>query len=230
MKQLLPLELLISLCAIILCRSVDTLFNYLLIECSTKTQNKPTSQPMNKRKNFQKMLAPPLPPPPPQKYYIKEMQSWDWWEASGPEELCGGPPPETSISCLWSGGGWHPPSQITLSNPWPCRAGSPVHMVNFHLTVGAQQPALPCPTSAPTWVPLQTPPPARPLPLSSQRGRGAGGGLSVEQLFISLCRGNLGLFMEIQMLLHNRCSSEKENCFCLRGVEGIFFFFFFNVV
>lgn len=54
-----------------------------------------------------------------------------------------------------------------------------------------------------------------------QRNRG---GLSAEQLFISLCRGNLGLFMEIQMLLNNRCSSEKENFFCFGG-EGDFFFF-----
>lgn len=42
----------------------------------------------------------------------------------------------------------------------------------------------------------------------------------MEQLFISLCRGNLGLFMEIQTLLNNRCSSEKENFFCFGEREG----------
>jgi len=46
----------------------------------------------------------------------------------------------------------------------------------------------------------------------------------MEQLFISLCRGNLGLFMEIQMLLNNRCSSKKETFFSFLRGRGLFFF------
>lgn len=83
-----------------------------------------------------------------------------------------------------------------------------------------QQPPLPCPTSVLTRMSLQTSPLVPPLPVSSFRESDTRGGLSAEQLFISLCRGNLGLFMEIQTLLNNRCSSEKENFFCFGQREG----------
>lgn len=181
MKQLLPLALLISLRAIILCCSVDTLFNYVLIECSTKTQNKPTSQPMNKRKNFQKMLAPPPLPHPRRNIILKKCRAGTGGKPPVPSSFVVGSHRRHQSHVSGQGEGGIPHPRITLSNPWPCQAGSPVHMADFHLDVGAQQPpaAQPWPTSAPTRVPLQTPPPAPPLPLSSQRGREAGGGLSV---------------------------------------------------
>lgn len=141
-----------------------------------------------------------------------------------------------------------PYPRITLSNPWPSQAGFTVHEAswllktpnniknplwwrsstqpkssciprgpNSHLCAASPLSQLGSPCKLPHWCLLSH---------SPHSGNLRQGGLSVEQLFISLCRGNLGLFMEIQTLLNTRCFSEKENFFCFgerEGWRGLFF-------
>lgn len=154
-----------------------------------------------------------------------------WWAPTG----------DTSLTSQVRGG-WHPPSpsqhyplqpmakphgRLAAQNTQQPQKSPLVEVFHkakeFYHPTGAQQPPLPCPTSVPPHLcpnvgPTADPPHRCVLSSSPHAGRQRnGGGLSVEQLFISLCRGNLGLFMEIQMLLNNRCSSEKENFFCFGG-------------
>lgn len=143
----------------------------------------------------------------------------------------------------WVDGGISPfLSHIPLSNPWPSQAGSPVHMAGrllktsndlknlfwqrslakpeFHHPIGPSSHHY----SAPRGVPLHHPTTGASSPAVFMQGGGEmGGGLSVEQLFISLCRGNLVLFMKMQTWLNNILLWEGKLHLLCGDCRGILF-------
>lgn len=94
----------------------------------------------------------------------------------------------------------------------------------FYHPVGTQQPRLPCPTSVPTWVPLQTPPPAPTLLLSSYREAAKRGEAWAWNNCFYLCEGEIWDFLwKFRCCKITDALLRRKTFLFWGGIEGIFF-------